>query len=220
MSTRLRCSAFGRDSLPDGNEHLGAAQGMLSKSIQMTCKHLPYTRGLRRAFTLVELMAVVAIVAILAVLAIVGFRRYITAAKSSEAVNVIGSIKSAQEAYRAETLQYLNVSTNLKTYFPNANPGAFKTGWGAGANQLAWRQLNAQVDGAVYYGYATVAGGPGQAVPVGDLEKEITTPPTFPVPVEPWYAIQAKGDPNGDGVFSVALGHSFSSEIYVANEGD
>jgi type IV pilus assembly protein PilA len=169
------------------------------------------------AFTLVELMAVVAIVGVLAALAIVGYRRYINAARSSEAVNVIGAIKVAQEAYRAETLQYLSVSDDLKKYFPNANPTSKKMGWGAGANQDKWLRLNVQVDGPVYFGYACIAGGPGVAFPGG---LEIAQPPTFPTPLEPWYVVQAKGDTNGDGVFSYALGSSFTTEIYVENEGD
>jgi type IV pilus assembly protein PilA len=179
----------------------------------MTCKKFSYTD---RAFTLVELMAVVAIVGILAVVAIVGFRKYVNSAKSSEAVQVIGSIKTAEEAYRAETLQYLNVSTNLKTYFPNPNPTNKKTGWGAGSNQANWLTLNVSVDGPVYFGYAVVAGGPGQAVPAGDLE--IKKAPTFPNPLEPWYVVQAKGDVDGDSQFCIAVGNSFTSEIYVEDQ--
>jgi type IV pilus assembly protein PilA len=181
---------------------------------------LPSMRLASRAFTLVELMAVVAIVGILAALALVGFRRYLNAAKSSEAVTMIGAIKSAQEAYRAETLTYLTVSTNLKTYYPKAAPTNVKTAWGgAGDGAALWRQLNVSVDGPVMYGYAVVAGGPGQNPPVGDLETE--SKPTFAdTPFEPWYMIQAKGDTNGNGVFAYALGNSFTREIYLENESE
>ncbi|MBI5533668.1 MAG: prepilin-type N-terminal cleavage/methylation domain-containing protein [Deltaproteobacteria bacterium] len=174
-----------------------------------------------RAFTLVELMAVVSIVAILAVIAIVGFRKYLDYAHSAEAVNMVGAIKSAEEAYRAETLSYYNVSTNLKAYYPRTAVDDKKMAWGgaAGDNPDGWRRLNVTVDGPVMYGYAVVAGAPGVAPPSGDLE--VTSKPTFPAaPAEPWYVIQAKGDINADGKYGYALGSSFTPDVYRENEGD
>ena len=189
-----------------------------------TCSYMrprrPLARRASRAFTLVELMAVVAIVSILALLAVIGFRKYLNAAHSSEAVNIVGAIKSAEESYRAETLSYLNVSTNLKSYYPLATPTDKKTGWGgAGNNQANWRLLNVTVDGAVMYGYAVVAGAPGVAPPAGDLE--VVSKPNFPAqPAEPWYVIQAKGDINNDGKYGYCLGSSFTADIYQENEGE
>ena len=71
-------------------------------------------RSKRRAtdsgFTLIELMVVVAVVAILGTLAVCSVRKYILASKTSEATEMIGAIKTAQEQYRAETFAYKDVS--------------------------------------------------------------------------------------------------------------
>jgi len=171
-----------------------------------------------RAFTLVELMIVVAIVGVLAALGLVGFRKYLNASHSSEAINIIGSIKSAQESYRAETLSYLNVSTNLESFYPRTNPDDRKMGWGAAAGNdyLRWQQLNVDVGGPTLYAFATIAGLPGQAVPTGNIKT--STVPAFPAPVEPWYVIQAIGDVDNDDVNMYALASSFSTSVYVDND--
>src|SRR4051812_36878837 len=89
-----------------------------------------------RGFTLVELMAVVAIVAILAGLGVYGVRKYILAAKSSEATEMIGAIKTAQEQYRAETFAYKDISkvgalSDYSTFYPDTTvPKRKKIAWG------------------------------------------------------------------------------------------
>ena len=171
----------------------------------------------RRAFTLVELMIVVAIVGVLAALGLVGFRKYLNASHSSEAVNMIGSIKAAQESYRAETLSYLNVSTSLDKFYPVQDPTDKKVGWGGDGNDVAnWRRLNVHADGAVLYSFATIAGLPNQAVTTGGIK--VSQVPTFPTPVEPWYLIQAKGNVDGDSVYCYALASSFTSGVYIEND--
>jgi type IV pilus assembly protein PilA len=56
----------------------------------------------KKGFTLIELMIVVAIIGILAAIAIPNFMNYQCKAKQSEAKTVLGNIRVAQEAYRAE----------------------------------------------------------------------------------------------------------------------
>src|SRR6187455_784174 len=77
-----------------------------SSSVRLPVKVGPGQRGV----TLIELVIVVAMVGILATLATVGYRRYLSSAKTGEATAMIGSIKSAQEAFKSETFRYLDVS--------------------------------------------------------------------------------------------------------------
>jgi type II secretory pathway pseudopilin PulG len=171
---------------------------------------------------LIEMLTVVAIVGVLATLGLVAYRRFITASKTSEAIYMVGAIRSAEESYRAETLTYLNVTPGFSTYYPmgESNIGGKKWAWevtGATAEATAWRQLGARPDGPVYYGYRVAAGTVGQAIPglTG-----LANPPNFPAPSEPWYVIQAKGDVDGNGIYSYVVGSSFTGEIYVENEGE
>jgi len=60
-----------------------------------------------RGFTLIELMIVVTIVAVLAVVAGTAYRRYMDAARTTEAYSMLGEIRAKEEAYRAEKSQYV-----------------------------------------------------------------------------------------------------------------
>ncbi|MFP4168032.1 MAG: type IV pilin protein [Desulfonatronovibrionaceae bacterium] len=55
-----------------------------------------------KGFTLIELMIVVAIIGILAAIAIPNYMNYQCKAKQSEAKTNLGSIRTSQEAFRAE----------------------------------------------------------------------------------------------------------------------
>ena len=170
-----------------------------------------------RGFTLVELLTVVVIVGVLATIGLVSYRKFITSAKTSEAVYMVGAIRSAEESVRAETLSYLDVSAEFAKFYPSLTPGAFKMGWDADHTDAArWRQLGARPDGPVYYGYKVQAGGAGPAPKALDTVSK----PTWPATREPWYVIEAKGDLNGDGTPSYVAGSSFTGEIYVENEGE
>lgn len=173
-----------------------------------------------RGYTLAELMAVVIIVGILATLATVGVRRYIFAAKSSEAIHMIGSIKAAEEAFKDETFIYLNVSTNLKTYYPTQTPnGKEKVQWGGSGNDSAnWIQLGVSAGAPVQYGYACVAGKAGDAVPDPDFK---TNPySSITATTEPFYVVKAVGDMDNDGLQAKFTSSSFSTEIFSENESE
>jgi type IV pilus assembly protein PilA len=193
----------------------------------------PVTRPNRakaaRGFTLVELMIVVAIIAVLAVLAVVGYRKLVLSAHTSEATNMVQAIRTAQEAYHAETQTYVSTSGTLvypgATLYPNAAPNNMKTGWGGGiagvcpalpGNSInCWSVLPLHVDSAVMFGYATVGGQAGNLGFPG-LQPIYGNPITLPLqaPMD-WYFILAIGNVDNTGVLSAVVGTSFTNDLFV-----
>jgi type IV pilus assembly protein PilA len=176
------------------------------------------SKARQRGYTLVELLVVVAMVAILATLATIGVRKYIMASKTSEAINMIGSIKAAQEAYRDETHSYLNVSTDLKTYYPMTNPGKTKYHWvqDSHTDYTNWRALGINPSSVVQYGYSCVAGGPSTAIPQPGTTKTFN----WPAPGGPWYVVTAVGDLDENGTSSIFVSSSFTTEVYSENDSE
>jgi type II secretory pathway pseudopilin PulG len=173
-------------------------------------------------------MIVVAIVGVLSVLAVVGYRKLVMSSHTSEAVHMIGAIRSAEEAYHAETQTYVPTSTDAySNWYPAAAPGAFKTGWGAyGACNVAaptsgcFQLLPVHVDGPVMFGYTTAAG-PAGAVPALGYPTTLAPPPPIPPGTSSmdWYWITAKGDINGNGLqLAFVMGSSFTNDLYVSEQ--
>ena len=177
------------------------------------------SRAQARGFTLVELMAVVAIIAILAGLAVYGVRKYILAAKSSEATEMIGAIKTAQEQYRAETFVYKDISkvgalSDYSTFYPATTvPKRKKIAWGGGTDDIAngWRELGVSASAPVMYIYGCAAG-PGSVAPaapgitIGGYPTAATG--------QPWYLIKAVGDLDGNDTVGTWVGTSITAEIF------
>ena len=179
-------------------------------------------RGLRVGFTLIELMIVVAIVGILAVIAVVGYRKIILSAKLTEAKNVIGGVRLAQEAYKVERGVYANLGAAL---CPASGSGTTltKVAWDTGCGAApTWAALPIHVDGPVQFGYATVA----QATPLAAAPAIVGQPVAFvtipaAVGTTPWYYVTASADLDGQGgLFTELVGTSWQNTIFVANEGE
>lgn len=172
-------------------------------------------RARRQGFTLIELLIVVAMIGVMAALAIAGYRKYLNSAGSAEAKAVIQSIRGAEESYKAETLQYLNVSTNITSWYPGA-PDDRKRHWipASHSDLDNWRTLNVTTDGPVRFGYAVVAGVVGGAAPPATNIASIT----WPTPNEPWYVVQAAGNRDKDTVLAIFVSSSFSGEIFSKDE--
>jgi type IV pilus assembly protein PilA len=185
------------------------------------------TRAPSRGFTLVELMIVVLIVAVLATLAVVGYRKMVLASHVSEATGMVQNIRVAQEEYFSETRQYANVSPTLTTFYPQAQPSynIGVTAWGAACGgscntNMDWSMLPVHVDGPVLFGYATVAGPPGQApVPASVVVNGNTM--AFPgSPQTDWFIIAATCDLDGNGLPNTSVyTSSWASTIFIDQEG-
>lgn len=171
-------------------------------------------------FTLVELLITVAMVGILATLSIVGYRKYIHSAQSSEAKATIQMIRGAQEAYKAEMLQYLKVSSSITSFYPNTTPNDKRWAWVNSAHadyNTGWRMLAVNPDGPVRFGYACVAGvAPTDALVQFSFANAVSLP-TLPSGT-PWYEIQAMNDHDANGVFAIFASTSLSGEIMSENE--
>jgi type IV pilus assembly protein PilA len=203
----------------------------MAHSLQTT-PHMTLRQRAKRAFTLVELMIVIVIVAVLALLAVVGYRALVLSAHSAEATQMIQSIRTAQEAYHAETQTYVSTSTSLTTgLYPNTLPSNVKTGWGAGITGGAcpalpgqslncWSALPLHVDSAVMFGYATIGGVAGSVSfpSVPTINGQSVTLPTA-APMD-WYFISAMGDVNANGVFCTVIGTSFTNDLFIDKEGE
>lgn len=180
-----------------------------------------HTRARAGGFTLVELMTVVTIVGVLAIIAVVSYRRVTASARMNEATGMIHSIRASQERYHAETQTYADVSNDLTTTYPAAVPGAFRTGWGGACTNckagMSWSTLSIRADGAVLFGYSTIAGQAG------------STPPSFTVygatisfaaSATDWYLVGARGDHDGNGVICKLYGTSYDNQLFVEFEGE
>ena len=151
-------------------------------------------RNLRnqKGFTLIELMIVVAIIGILAAIAIPNFMTFRLKAKTSEAKSNLGSIRTCQEAYKAEKDVYVactrypdtadtDTSENSQTWTPTASN---------------FSSIGFAPSGKVYYDYeVTIAGNDFTGTAYGDLDDD---------GVEARYTLSSSSDianPTGGAVY-------------------
>ena len=164
-------------------------------------------------------MVVLTLVAVLAMIGIASFRKSVSSSKSVEAVTMIQAIRAAEESYRAENQEYMDVSTGTDWY-PASTFGPVAMGWasrfGTHVDGAAFQTLNVVVNQAVQYRYLVNAGGAGDTPPT----PVSVSLPAWPAMTAPWYLIQARADVDSDGKFSNAIATSFSTEVYLDNEGE
>ena len=165
---------------------------------------------------------VVAIIAVLAVIGVASYQRLIASSHTTEATQMVNAIKVAQEAYHAEVGTYVSISGDLTTDFCPAHAAGPPTnvGWdptcGTGPNK-PWSNLPVSASGALLFGYATVAGAAGNAMPFPGGMAATPAPVT---PTTDFYVVAAKGDMDGNGVFCTVLGTSLSRNLYIDREGE
>ena len=173
---------------------------------------LPRSRSSCAGFTLVEVLLVVAIVGVLAALASFSVDRYVTSAKSVEAVTNVGAIGKAVSATAARlepvpgqtkpaaglcgtsnpVPQQVRKIRGAK-YQPRAAPGA---DYNSGDGQTGWRCLRFSIDDPHRYRYRyRVGGAPGAVnLPRAGRPRGVNA-------AHGW-AAYAQGDLDGDRVYS------------------
>jgi len=171
-------------------------------------------------------MVVVAIISVLATLAVYGVRKYVIASKNAEAVELINSVRAAQEEFKDERFRYLNVSSVDKSsgsFFPFTVRADLskniKKGWdtGNGTELALWDQLGVKPSSVVQFGYACQAG-QGAGVPTaGSLG---VTRGGLPASAPNWYVVRAMADRDSNGKFALFIGSNFNDAIYSENETD
>jgi len=160
---------------------------------------MAFKKGLKRGFTLVELMIVVAIIGILAALAIYGVRRYVFTSKTAEAKTALGRMaKDAANAFNDDKMQEDVVSlgntakesnrlcfaatNSVPTFVPQGEKYQSKPSeWQDGDKDTGWACLGFSMQDAQYYqyGYGTTSnttadGGAFSAIAHGDLDGDKT----------------------------------------------
>jgi prepilin-type N-terminal cleavage/methylation domain-containing protein len=175
-----------------------------------------------RGFTLVELLTVVVITGILATVGFAALRGNVSAARGTEALNMVQSIRAAEERYRSEHMMYLDVSSEPDAWYPrdptatdNRNTEQTFFG-GTHPDSAAWLQLRPTAPGAVRFGYLCNAGAAGAVMtaPVGGPAI------TWPTPTDNWYVIQAIGDTDWDGTTSYYRASSLDDDVFTVNHGE
>jgi type IV pilus assembly protein PilA len=186
-------------------------------------------RDSQRGFTLVEMMIVVVIVGVLAGLAVYSVRRYMFASKTAEAGEMINSIRAAQEVYKGDAFEYLDVSgsnavTDMNQFYPSTAPGNFKTVWGDSSTSIGkrWKALNVAASGGVYFAYACSAGGANNTVDTYDIDGIwVGTPrpgiqgwPPASWAPSPWYVIKVVGNLSGGDKKQLWVTASFTDQLF------
>jgi len=140
-------------------------------------------------------------------------------------------IRGAEDNFKGEFLTYLNVSSSLTDYYPNATPNDSRWAWVQPNDSRyttvvsactkgmcgGWSLLNISADAPVRFGYAVISGIGGTPT----SPPALSPPPTMPAVANgvPWYVVQAvnKHVPTSSQ-YAVFASSSVSAEILMQNE--
>jgi hypothetical protein len=130
-----------------------------------------------------------------------------------EIEDAVGAVRAAQENYRAETLEYLDVSRSLTDWYP-AVPNGKPRSWSNPRHPQAslWQKLKPMLAEPVRIAMAVKAG------PAGTRPAEPTTrkPMGWPQPVgEPWYVLQVLRCDASTGMLKLFVSSSMTTEIHA-----
>lgn len=170
-------------------------------------------------------MAVVIITGVLATLAVYGVRKYVYSSKTTEAIHMIGSIKSAEESYRSETFKYAGsdpskLDNDPSYFFPKGEkPGQFKASWSPNGPDYAnvWGPLGVLSDSPVLFEYIVVADKGALVAPPSDCTG-VSWGTAGSANTGPYYIVKAQADQNGDGKMSCFTSCNLTGEIFRVNE--
>ncbi len=174
----------------------------------------------RRGFTIIELLIVVAIFSILATIAVIAYQKYVAKARKSEVFSMIASIKSSQEAYKAETSQYVSTGSGETDYYPALGSGepTLKAWDPDKDSKPGWLALGlSPPKSALYCGYVVVA---GEANSLAGAGSRGITLFNNKAPTRPWYYIRVECDFDGDSSVNSSFETTFDNEVvFTDNEG-
>lgn len=163
-----------------------------------------------RGFTLIELMIVVVIIALLAAISIGSYRKYTDAGRTSEAMAMLGELRTKEEGYHAEQNAYLSTDTSETNYYPtigSCTSGASEpcpktlpaaSSWSTTPPLDKWQQLGISTTRSqLYCGYVAIAGVASTWGVAGTDGKNIFN---NVVPTVDWFYLHAQCDNDASNV--------------------
>ncbi|MDY0001841.1 MAG: prepilin-type N-terminal cleavage/methylation domain-containing protein [Polyangia bacterium] len=175
-----------------------------------------------RGFSIVELLIVVAVIGILSAVGVVAYNRYVNRSRQSEVFAMIGAIRSAQEAYKAESSRYLGTGTSETDFYPvlgSSGREPSRKSWDPAAHgKTSWQSLAVSSPSkGLYCGYVVVAGAANDLTGAGARGITLFN---NQAPSRAWYYIRAECDFDGKSGTNSSYETTFDNEVvFVDNEG-
>lgn len=172
----------------------------------------------RRGFTLIELMIAVAIVSVLATVAAVAYGRQVKRSRLGDMRAVSMHIAAQQEVFLGFNGRYVVAAAT--TFCPTTvgtSASAFDTA--ACGSATAWVELATRVPQNTYFQYSLLAGTPAAGddctAPAGLVELTQEDVCGRINDASHWWVIVARGDQDGDGVFSEFVTDSTMDGLFL-----